>query len=305
MFENVPEIVNIVFLATVAGFLSSLLGGFIVICKLPSWLKRREFIRFIRLTDKKFIGLSFIFSASVLLTLVFLDFIPHAIGHGHYHIGIDSDTGVMYQYWHQHSGAGIWLTVIGITIGVGLVILLGVFDKYGHEHIHGVLPHTEECSHDDQETLTKSEKRRLLSVAVPVAFAIILHDLPKGLAIGTAGSVTTAIMIGLSCVPEGMTIAIPLKAGGTKWWKILGVCGIAGVATMLGAIIGYLVGGINVYLSGIMFAIAAGCILGIVFSEIMPLAFEFSGRTKWKFLVMLAGVLLVVILNYFFHELMH
>lgn len=290
MLENVPGIVNIILLAAIAGFLSSLLGGMIAIC--------------VHRPSKKFIGLSFIFSASVLMTLVFTDFIPHAIGHGHYHVSVDAD-GAVHRYWHQHSGAGIWLTVLGIVIGVGLVVVLSFFDKYGHEHIHGVLPHTENCSHDDQEGLTNLEKKRLLLAAIPIAFAIILHDFPKGLAIGTAGSITTAIVIGLSCIPEGMTIAIPLKAGGLRWWKILGICGVAGFATMLGAVVGYLVDGINVYLSGVMFAIAAGCILAVVFSEIMPLAFEYAGRTKWKFPVMLIGVLLVLVLNYFFHDLVH
>jgi len=291
MLTFTPEFINIIFLATVAGFLSSVLGGAIAI--------------FISRPSKKFIGLSFIFAASVLVTLVFVDFIPHAIGHGHYHVATDATTGAIYQYWYQHSGAGIWLTVLGIAIGVGLVVILSLFDHYGHEHIHGVLPHTEDCSHEDAHQLTKAEKRRMILAAVPVALAIILHDLPKGLAIGSAGSVTAALLIGLSCIPEGMSIAIPLKAGDAKWWKIIGICGVAGIATVLGAIIGYLLGGINVYLSGLMFAIAAGCILGVVFSEILPLAIEYSGRSKWKFLVMLIGVLLVIILNYFFHDLVH
>ena len=290
MLGNAPEIVNIILLATIAGFASSVLGGIIAIL--------------ISRPSKKFIGLSFIFAASVLITLVFVDFLPHAIGHGHYHTDVDPVSGVMYRYWHQHSGAGIWLTVLGIAIGVGLVVILSFFDSYGHEHIHGILPHTEDCSHHD-EVLTKTEKRRMLMAAVPVAAAIILHDLPKGLAIGSAGSVMAALMIGLSCIPEGMSIAIPLKAGGTKSWKILGICGFAGIATVIGAIIGYLVGGINVYLSGFMFAIAVGCILGVVFSEILPLAIKYSDRSKWKFLVMLLGVLLVIILNYFFHDCTH
>ncbi|MCL1989350.1 MAG: ZIP family metal transporter [Defluviitaleaceae bacterium] len=291
MLEHVPEIVNIIMLATIAGFLSSVLGGVIAIyASRPS---------------KKMIGLSFVFAASVLITLVFVDFLPHAIGHGHYHTNIDPHTGVLYQYWHQHSGAGIWLTVFGVIIGVSLVAILSFFDKHGHEHIHGILPHTEDCSHSDQLELTQPEKRRMILTAIPVAIAIILHDLPKGLAIGSAGSVIAAVSIGLSCIPEGMSIAIPLKAGGMKGWKILGVCGLAGFATVLGALIGHLVGGINVYLSGIMFAIAAGCMLGVVFSEILPLAIEYADRTKWKFLIMVVGVLLVVTLNYFFHELMH
>ncbi|MCL2235299.1 MAG: ZIP family metal transporter [Defluviitaleaceae bacterium] len=289
MLENAPEIVNILILSTVAGLLSSVLGGLIVI--------------FVVGPSKKFIGLSFTFAAAVLLTLVFVDFIPHAIGHGHYHTAIDPATGIMYQYWFQHGGAGIWLTVIGVLVGVGLIALLSLFDTHGHEHIHGVLPHNEHCSH--QDNMTPAEKRRIAAAAFPVAFAIILHDLPKGLAIGSSGTILAALAIGLSCVPEGMSIAIPLKAGGVKRRKIIGVCALAGLATILGAVIGYLVGGINVYLSGIMFAVAAGCILGVVFTEIMPLAVEYTGRSRLKLPVMVAGVLLVVALNYFFHNLAH
>lgn len=290
MLENVPEFVRILLLATVAGFLSSLFGGLIAIC----------FSR----PSKKFIGLSFIFASSILITLVFVDFLPHAIGHGHYHTAVDAATGEIYQYWFQHSGAGIWLTMTGIAIGVGLVVILSFLDKHGHEHIHGILPHSEDCSHENIN-LSTPEKRRIKAFAIPVTLAIILHDLPKGLAIGSAGTIIAAIIIGLSCIPEGMTIAIPLKAGGMKNWKILGICALAGFATVVGAAVGYLVGGMNVYLSGFMFAVAIGCILGVVFSEILPLAVEYSQRTRLKFLVMLIAVLLVISLNYFFHDLMH
>ena len=280
---------EIVILAAIAGFFSSVLGGVIAIS--------------FRIPSKKFIGLSFVFTSSVLLTLVFVDFIPHAIGHGHYHTGIDAITGHLYQYWHQHSGAGIWLTILGLAIGIGLVTALSYFDKYGHEHIHGILSHSDDCSHG--HILTDREKKRMIVAAFPIAFAIILHDFPKGLAIGSAGSVLAAVMIGLSCIPEGMTIAIPLKAGGLKWWKILSFCGIAGIATVLGAIVGYMLGGINVYFSGILFAVAAGCVIGVVFTEIMPLAMEYTERSRLKLLVSFTGVALVLTLNYFFHDLMH
>ena len=287
MFENAPEIVSILTLATVAGFLSSVLGGVIALSvKRPS---------------KRFIGLSFMFASSVLLSLVFVDFLPHAIGHGHYHIGQDA-SGQFYQYWYQHSGAGIWLTVLGVVIGVGFVTLLSFFDKYGHEHVHGVLPHNDHCSHTG---LSSSERKRMFAAALPIVMGIVLHDIPKGLAIGASGSILAAVAIGLSCIPEGMTIAIPLKASGTKAWKVLSVCGVAGAATVLGALIGYLVGGINVYVAGVMFAIAAGCVLAVVFTEILPMAIEYSGRSRWKLVITTAGVLLVVTLNYFFHGLMH
>jgi len=289
MSENLPAIVNVLILALIAGMLSSILGGAIVLL--------------VRNPSKKLIGLAFAFAASVLVTLVIFDFIPHAIGRGHYH-NFDAD-GNLYPYpvWYQHAGAGIWLTIVGVLIGAGLVFVLSLFDKHGHEHVHGVTPHSESCSHD--EKFSKPEKRKLLAVAFTIAFAIALHDIPKGLAIGASGSVVAAVAIGLSCIPEGMSIAIPMKASGAKWWKILGLCFFAGLATVAGALIGYAIGGINVIVAGMAFAIAAGCILGVVFTEMLPMVYKYAGKSKWLLVVVIVGALLVVTLNYFFHNLTH
>lgn len=293
MQENGTTIIDIIKMAMVAGFSGSVIGGLIPL--------------FIKKPSKKLIGLSFIFATTVLIALVFIDFIPHAIGHGHYHVDIDPVTGNIFQYWYQHSGAGIWLTILGMAIGVGLVVVLSLFDKHGHEHLHGVFDHSQDCSHeeDSKHALTNTEKKRMIRAAIPVAFAIILHDLPKGLAIGSAGSLSIALIIGMSCVPEGMSIAIPLKAGGMKATRILGICAAAGLATVIGAVIGYLLGGINVYLSGIMFAVGAGCILATVFTEMLPLAIEYTEKSKLKFIVVFIGVALVMLLNYFFHGYTH
>ncbi|MCL2586722.1 MAG: ZIP family metal transporter [Firmicutes bacterium] len=278
---------NVLLMAFVAGMLSSILGGVIVL--------------FIKKPSKKLIGLAFAFAAAVLTTLVLVDFVPHAIGRGHYH-SFDADGNLYPEpVWYQHGGAGIWFTLLGLAIGGGLAFALSFFDKHGHEHVHGITPHSEDCSHE----ISKSERRKMFAIAFTVAFAIILHDIPKGLAIGASGSIVAAIVIGLSCVPEGMSIAIPMKAGGSKWWKILAVCSIAGFATVLGALLGYAVGGINTFVAGMAYAIAAGCLLGVVFTEMLPMAYKYSNRSKWMIVVIMTGTLMVIALNYFFHDLMH
>jgi len=91
MFDNASDLVNILALATLAGFLSSVVGGAIaLLVKRPS---------------KRFIGLSFMFASAVLLSLVFIDFIPHAIGHGHYHFNMN-EAGEFYQYWWSSINTG-------------------------------------------------------------------------------------------------------------------------------------------------------------------------------------------------------
>lgn len=271
---------EIVLYAFLAGIVGTGLGGLITIL--------------IKKPNKTFIGLSFAFSAALLLTLVFLDLIPHAIGHGHYH-GHGEEA-----YWVQH-GAGLWLTILGVVIGIGIIFILKIFDKHGHEHVHGILPHNEECSHE----IKGSEKNRLLTSAIIIAAAIILHDFPKGLAIGASGSILMATAIGLAHIPEGMTIAMPLKAVGVKSWKILGTCILAGLATMFGAMIGYAVGGINETIAGMMFAVAAGCIIGVVFLEILPLSYKYAGKNKFYLLAITIGVLVVLIMNYYLHDFIH
>jgi len=253
---------QIVLYAFIAGVVGTTLGGVVAV------LFRRP--------SRKFIGLCFGFSAAVLLTLAFVDLIPH---------------GEEY--------AGIWFTILGVGIGICLIFVLRLFDKHGHEHMHGALPHNPECSHEDKSC----QKRRMTTVAFIIVFAIILHDFPKGLAIGASGSVLIALAIGLAHIPEGIAIAMPLRAIGTKVWKILGLCVLAGLATMLGAMIGYAVGGISDVVAGLMFAVAAGCIIGVVFMEILPLSFEYAGKSKALIIVMAVGVLMMLALHYLLESL--
>ena len=276
--------------ATVAGLVSSVAGGLIILL--------------IKNPSRKFIGLTFMFSAAVLLALVFVDLIPHAIGYGHLHEG---DEG---YYWAVHDAAGFWWALVGMGIGIGIVALLSLFDRHGHEHIHGLTDHSEDCSHDEGNAQAKSkftarERKKLIVVGLIVAAAIILHDFPKGLAIGASGSILIAIIIGLSCIPEGMTIAVPLKSAGMKWWKILGICALAGLATLFGAVVGWGIGGLDPWLSGMAFAVAAGSILGVVFFEMLPIAFEYAGKTRWTFVAVALGFATVLILNELFHHLAH
>lgn len=292
IFNNLPGLLQVVVLAIMAGLLGTTLGGFITI-SLPK-------------LNRSFIGILFSFSAAVLLALVFVDLIPHALGHGHYHYSIDA-YGNHYRYWYQHAGAGLWLSILGIALGVGFIMLLDKFDNHGHEHVHGILPHNEHCSHQDTAILGMSEKdrKRMFRAAFSIAFAIILHDFPKGFAIGASGSVIVALAIGIAHIPEGMTIAIPLKATGAKWYKIIGICSLAGLATLLGAVSGYFLGGIGPYVSGIMFAVAAGCVIGVVFKEIIPLSTQYVSNTKWKMVAVVLGITLVVVLNHLLHGYTH
>jgi len=107
-------------------------------------------------------------------------------------------------------------------------------------------------------------------------FAIGLHNVPEGLAMGAAGhydaslGLALAIIIGLHNIPEGMAVSAPLIAGGLTKIKSVIITLVAGATTVIGAVAGVLIGGISDAAVAISFAIAGGAMLYVVIGEIIP-----------------------------------
>jgi ZIP family zinc transporter len=100
----------------------------------------------------------------------------------------------------------------------------------------------------------------------------------------------------LHFVPEGLAIAVPMKAGGMKAWKILLLCIGAGLPAVFGAIIGYFIGMVEVLLAYSL-SFAAGAMLFVVLSEMLPTAYSYSKKHKLVSVVTLAGVMLIVVFS--------
>ena len=149
-----------------------------------------------------------------------------------------------------------------------------------------------------------SQSRRLLSVGFMVFLAVILHDLPEGLAIGAGERVGIGMTLGMAMllhnVPEGLAIAVPLKAGGVGTRRILGLTFLAGVPTVLGAVAGYYLG-VNNYLAALMLAFASGIMLFVVFLEILPTAYSCSKKYYLTTVCLILGVLIIVIVSRLMH----
>jgi ZIP family zinc transporter len=161
-------------------------------------------------------------------------------------------------------------------LGAGLVWILNhIIDKFSGMHKEDTKIHeTYEDFFHSKDII--SRKKSMFRSGLIMLFAIGLHNIPEGLALGAAGhhdmglGITLTILIGLHNIPEGMAVAAPLIAGGLSKLKTVTLTFLIGATTIIGAVIGVFVGGISETTLALSFAAAAGAMLYVVLGEILP-----------------------------------
>ena len=158
---------------------------------------------------------------------------------------------------------GIWAVIGSIALGVAVIYLLNhLIDRKTNPevpHVDANHPHT----HDDLDELIHADhfrehynhrdsKLALFVAGVVMACAIALHNVPEGMTIGASyassdgvmgrAALVLAVLIGLHNIPEGMAVSVPLISGGMAKWKAVLITAASGIPTILGALLGYLLG---------------------------------------------------------------
>jgi len=139
------------------------------------------------------------------------------------------------------------------------------------------------ADHLNHHASREDSKLSLFVAGLVMACAIALHNVPEGMTIGASyalgggemgrAALTLAILIGLHNVPEGMAVSVPLISGGMKKPKAVLVTALSGLPTVLGALLGYLLGDIGLLGLALSLGFASGAMLYVVFGEILPQAF--------------------------------
>lgn len=169
--------------------------------------------------------------------------------------GIEAGTEIL-----GHKGLAAGVVVIGMALGVLLMLGLDEFTPHEHDKTGPCGPGHERCG------------RVWLFV-----FAIALHNLPEGMAIGVSFAqgdlnvglpLTTAIA--LQDIPEGLAVALAMKAAGFRASLAVGVAILSGVLEPVGALLGVgLASGLAVaYPIGL--GLAAGAMIFVVSHEVIP-----------------------------------
>jgi ZIP family zinc transporter len=214
----------------------------------------------------------------------------------------------------------VWLVVCGVTAGFTLIALLNaLIDRTtNHEvaHIDENHPRTadslEELTHANHlyEHMEGRQPRSGLFLAgLVMAAAIALHNVPEGMVIGSSfartadqmlsnrGGLTMALVIGLHNIPEGMAVAVPLISGGMSKWRSVVVTALSGAPTVVGAVLGFLIGTISPTALVISLSFASGAMLYVVFGELLPESI-LMWKSKLPAAVVILGLLTGLLIIY-------
>lgn len=211
------------------------------------------------------------------------------------------------------------VVVAAVAVGYAVVFGLNYFiDSRTNrevEHIDENHPTTaddlDELIHADHYKAHRQTDSKLFIAGLVMMSAIALHNLPEGMVIGasyasetdligtlfTSSGFIMAIVIGLHNIPEGMAVSVPLISGGMGRVKAVTLTALSGLPTVIGALLGYLLGGISDIMLVLSLGFASGAMLYVVFGELLP-----EAVLMWKsklpalslFTGLLTGFLLVI-----------
>ena len=204
-----------------------------------------SFLIFFRKTNYKILAGSLSFAAGVMITVSLTDLIP-------------SSFELLSTLFFP--GFVILLLLTFFVIGVIFSMLV---DKYLPEDKGG---------------------NSLLRVGIFSMIAIILHNIPEGIATFMASSVdrnlgfSLALAISFHNIPEGISISIPIYYATKSRTKALFYTFISGISEPFGALLAYLFLSpfVNDTVMGCLFAFIAGIMVHISVYELLPTASKYK-----------------------------
>lgn len=248
---------TLIIVTTLAGVAGTGLGGVI------GALFRKD--------SNKTVSLLLSFAGGVMLSVVCFDLISEAI----------------------KTEISIFTVISAILAGVIIIFLLNyLIDRKTNPEV----PHIDEnhpktadnlnelihSDHLEHHYTNRENKFSLFMAGIIMAAAIALHNVPEGMTIGASyasndgvmgsASLVLAVLIGLHNIPEGMAVSVPLISGGMGKIKAVMITAASGIPTIIGALLGYLLGDIGALGLALSLGFASGAMLYVVFGEIIPQA---------------------------------
>lgn len=216
------------------------------------------------------------------------------------------------------TNVGVLTVIASIAVGVVVVYFLNyLIDKKTNPevpHIDANHPATADdldelihSNHYEQHHARNDGAMALFVAGVVMACAIALHNVPEGMTIGASyasnngvmgsAALILAVLIGLHNIPEGMAVSVPLISGGMSKPKAVLLTALSGLPTVIGALLGYLLGEIGPLGLAMSLGFASGAMLYVVFGEILPQAILMYHSKQPAFAV-IVGILVGMFIIY-------
>ena len=134
-------------------------------------------------------------------------------------------------------------------------------------------------------------------------FAIALHNLPEGMAVGisfsggnTKNGIMMAVGIAIQNLPEGLAVIFPLLSAGVKRFRAFIIAMITGLVEILGTALGLLLGSVSSTALPFMLALAAGAMIYVISDEIIPETHD-NGNERLSTFCLIAGIATIVVID--------
>lgn len=154
----------------------------------------------------------------------------------------------------------------------------------------------------DQSGRIVENQGKLYRIGIISMLAIILHNIPEGIATfmtttaNVSLGITLAVAIALHNIPEGISISVPIYYATGSKMKAFFYTLISGLSEPLGALLAYLFLSpyVTDFMMGLLLCFIAGIMTHISFYELLPtsLAYQDKKRTGISFLV---GVFVMIL----------
>ena len=168
----------------------------------------------------------------------------------------------------QQGLSAAWMpAAIGFLCGMAFLLLLD-----------SVIPHIHINSNEPEGVKSKLKKSTML------VFAITLHNIPEGMAVGVvlagmvegvsnisyAGAMALSIGIAIQNFPEGAIVSMSLRSAGQSRKKAFVTGALSGVVEPIAAVITILLIHITLPILPYLLAFAAGAMIYVVVEELIP-----------------------------------